>query len=100
MYTENSWEFGKVGEALSWNHQTSTRHRSEINGIADRAVRRIKEGTSAALLQSRLGQKWWFSLECYCYLRKVQNFLSDGKKHFMNGDLKNHSEGPLFFSDR
>ena len=29
-----------------WNHQASTPHRSETNGVAGRAVRRVKEGTS------------------------------------------------------
>ena len=51
IYTENSLEFGKACEDLSWNHCTSTPHRSETNGIAERAVRRVKEGTSAVLLQ-------------------------------------------------
>ena len=51
IYTDNSLEFGKVCEDLSWNHCTSTPHRSETNGIAERAVRRVKEGTSAVLLQ-------------------------------------------------
>ena len=53
-YTDNSLEFGKACEDLSWNHCTSTPHRSETNGIAERAVRRVKEGTSAVLLQSGL----------------------------------------------
>ena len=48
-YTDNSLEFGKACEDLSWNHCTSTPHRSETNGIAERAVRRVKEGTSAVL---------------------------------------------------
>ena len=53
-------------EDLSWNHCTSTPHRSETNGIAERAVRRVKEGTSAVLLQSVLDEKWWAdSMECY-----------------------------------
>ena len=51
FYTNNSLEFGKACEDLAWNHCTSTPHRSETIGIAERAVRRIKEGTSAALLQ-------------------------------------------------
>ena len=51
IYTDNSLEFGKACEDLSWNHCTSTPHRSETNGIAERAVRRVKEGTSAVLLQ-------------------------------------------------
>ena len=47
IYTDNSMEFGKACEDLSWNHCTSTPHRSETDGIAERAVRRVKEGTSA-----------------------------------------------------
>ena len=40
IYTDNSLEFGKACEDLSWNHCTSTPHRSETNGIAEGAVRR------------------------------------------------------------
>ena len=58
----------------------STTHRSETNGIAERAVRRVKEGTSAVLFQSGLDNEWWpDSMECYCYLRNIQDLLSDGK---------------------
>ena len=42
IYTDNSLEFGKACEEFSWNHCTSTPHRSETNGIGERAVRRIK----------------------------------------------------------
>ena len=80
IYTDNSLESGKVCEDLSWNHCTSTPHRSETNGIAERAVRRVKEGTSAVLLQSGLNESWWAdSMECHTYLRNVTDFLSDGK---------------------
>ena len=34
-YTDNSLEFGKSREDLSWNHGISTPHRSETNGIAE-----------------------------------------------------------------
>ena len=74
IYTDNSLEFDKSCEELSWNHCTSTPHRSETNGIAERAVRRVKEGTSAVLLQSGAD-----SMECYCYLRNIQDLLSDAK---------------------
>ena len=43
IYTDNSSEFGKSPEGLSWNHWTSAPHRSETNGVAERAVRRVKE---------------------------------------------------------
>ena len=49
-------------------------------GLLKRAVRRVKEGTSAALLQSGLNESWWAdSMECYTYLRNVTDLLSDGK---------------------
>ena len=65
------WNLAKSCEDLSWKLRTSTPHRSETNGIAERAVRRIKEGTSVVLLQSGLDEKWWAdSMECCCYLRK------------------------------
>ena len=80
IYTDNSLEFGKACEDLSWNHCTSTPHSSETNGIAERAVRRVKEGTSTVLLQSGLNENWWAdSVECLSYLRNVTDILSDGK---------------------
>ena len=43
-------------------------------------MRRVKEGTSAVLLQSGLDVNWWEdSMECYTYLRNVTDLLSDGK---------------------
>ena len=57
-----------------------TTHRSETNGIAERAARRVKEGTSAVLLQSGLDENWSADcMECETYLRNVQDLLSDGK---------------------
>ena len=79
-YTDNSMEFGKACEGLSWNHRTSTPHRSETKGTAERAVRRVKEGTSAVLLQSGLDERSWSdSMECFCFLRNVQDLLGDRK---------------------
>ena len=53
LCTENSLEFGKSCEEVSWNHRT----RSETNGFAERAVRRVTERTSAVLLQSGLDEQ-------------------------------------------
>ena len=45
-----------------------------------RAVRRVKEGTSTVLFQPGLDEQWCAeSMECYCYLRNVQDLLADGK---------------------
>ena len=89
IYTDNSLEFGKAC--------TSTPHRSETNGIAERTVRRIKEGTSAVLWQSGLDEKWWTdSMECFTYLRNVTDLLSDGKRRPMKDVLGNHLKDRLF----
>ena len=83
IYTDNSLEFlefGKSCEDLSWNHCMSTPHRSETNVIAERAVRRVKEGTSAVLLQSGLNENWWAdSMESFTPLRNVTDLVSDLK---------------------
>ena len=92
IYSDNSMEFGRACEDLSWNHRTSTARRSETSGIAERAVRPVKEGTSAVLLQSGLDEKWWAdSMECHCHVRKVQGLLADGK-HLTKIDSENHLE--------
>ena len=57
--------------------------------VAEGAVRRVK-GTSAVLLQSGLDEKWWAgSMECYCFLRNVQELLAE-RKLLMKEDLENH----------
>ena len=100
IYTDNSMEFGKACEDLSWNHCTLTPHRSETNAVAERAVRRVKEGTSAVLLQSSLDEKWWAdSMECYTYLRNVTDLLTPTliREHPIQGesreDFLGESEG-------
>ena len=66
---------GIIGQAFS--------HRLETSEIAERAVRRVKEGTSAVLLQSGLEEKWWSdSMKYYYYLQNVQNPLTDGKSQY------------------
>ena len=92
IYIDNSLEFGNSCEDLSWNHCTSTPHRSETNGIAERAVRRVKEGTSAVLMQSDLNENWWqipwnaipicetFKISCLMGRRPMKDVLGNQLK--------------------
>ena len=50
----------------------------KTSGIAERAVRRIKEGTSAVLLQSDLDKEWWAD-------SNIQDLLSDERTHMKGG---------------
>ena len=95
IYTDSSLEFGTACEDLSWNHCTSTPHRSETNGIAERAVRRVKEGTSAVLLQSGLDERWADSMECRRSISETYKISCLVERHFTNGDSSNHSKDQL-----
>ena len=84
IHTDNSLEFGKPCEDLSWNRRKSTPYLSDTNGIVERAVRRVKERTSAVLLQSGLDEM-------------VEGFFDMSKtswqtgKLVKKGDSENHS---------
>ena len=53
-------------------------------GLLKEQVRRVKEGTSAVLLQSGLNENWWAdSMECYTYLRNVTDLSK--KRHGRHG---------------
>ena len=79
IYTDNSLEFGNVVKNYLGIIVRQRHKKSETNGIAERTVRRVKEGISAVLLQSGLDEKWWAdSMEC-CYLRNIQDLLCDRK---------------------
>ena len=55
IYTDNSLEFCKACENLSWNHCTSTPHRSETNEIAERAVRRNEKRDICCIVAVKSG---------------------------------------------
>ena len=59
IYSDNSDEIRAACKHLNLSHHTSTAHRSETNGIAENALRRVKEGTSCTLSQSGLCDAWW-----------------------------------------
>ena len=50
VYTDNAKEFFKALDEYEIDHDTSTPHRPQTNSVAERAVRRVKEGTSATLV--------------------------------------------------
>ena len=73
-------------------HHTDQRQ----NGIAERAVRRVKEGTSAVLLQSGLDERWWSDcMGCFSYLRNIQDLLSDWKTPYERR-FGQPFKGPIF----
>ena len=89
--TDTSLEFDLACEDVSWHRRTTSPHRSETNGIAERAVRRVKEGTSAVLLQSGLDEKWWADSMVIVIGEMSKTSWQMGKL-LSNGDFENHSK--------
>ena len=90
------WNLAKPVNIFPGIIATSTSHRSETNGIAERAVRRKKEGTSAVLLQSSLNESGWTdSMLYYTYLRNLTDLLSDGKTPYERR-FGQPFKGPIF----
>ena len=88
-YTDGSKEFKHALRELGWCHDTSTPYRSQTNGVAERAVRRVKERTSCALATSGLEAQWWpEAMSCYCFLRNVEDVLKDGFTAYKSKFLK------------
>ena len=91
------WNFFKHCEELNWKHERPTPRRSETDGIADRPVRRVKEGTSSVLVQSGLQESWWAeTMGCCCYLRDVQDQSLQMVRHLMNVGSIHRLKGRLF----
>ena len=79
VYTDNAPEFIKALDDLELLHDTSTPHRPQTNGVAERAVRRVKEGTHVTLEQSgAVAAFWQAAMLCYVFLRNVTDRLTDG----------------------
>ena len=57
IHTDKSKYFLKDCQDLQWNHDASTPHRADMNGVAERVVRRVKEETAIELVQKANYQK-------------------------------------------
>ena len=65
IFTDGSKEFEKARIELEWPGDASTPYRPETNGVAERPVCRVKEGTGAILVQSGWGEHWWdLAMQC------------------------------------
>ena len=68
IYCDGSGELEAACKAMQVKPDTSTPYRPETNGVAERAVRRVTEGTRSVLLQSGLPHRWWAeAAKCFCF---------------------------------
>ena len=81
-------QFLRICQELSWNHCTSTPHRSETNGIAERAVRRVKDLRCCCSLVwvTNAGRVLW-NVTAICETFKISCLMG---KHHTRDVLGNH----------
>ena len=80
IYSDNSKEINAACETLGWPKDPSIPRRPQTNGIAENAIKKVSEGTSCCMVQSRLSDEWWhYAMRCYCFLRNVVDKLWHGK---------------------
>ena len=78
FYTDGAGELGTAADELGWRHDASTPHRPQTNGVAERNVRRIIEGTRTALHASALSHCWWpEASQCFCNLYNFTTKVRD-----------------------
>ena len=91
IYTDGSLEFEKACKELRWRHDTCLPYTPQTNGIAERAVRKVKEGTSCLLSQSGLSPEWWSEAqECFCFLYCITEVMHDGFTPYQTRFLKDY----------
>ena len=89
VYTDCSPELSAALRNLQWRHDTATPYRPQTNGVAERAVRRVVDGTKSVLLASGLEHCWWREAsECFAILHNISSRGPSGKTPYeaMHGE--------------
>ena len=96
VYSDNANEFSAAFKGLHWIADTCTPHRKETNGIAERAIRRVREGTASALVQAGMDPIWWAEAsQCFCFLRAIRDLLHPDEKTAFERRFGRPFQGPL-----
>ena len=96
VYSDGAKEYKLALTDLHWIAETCTPHRKQTNGVAERAVRRVREGTAAALLQAGMDPIWWpEASQCFCFLRVARDPLHPDGKTAYERRWKLKFDGPL-----
>eukprot|EP00972_Heterocapsa_arctica_P039032 5748587-Heterocapsa_arctica.AAC.1 len=67
LYNDGAPEIVKAGKSLKCHHDTSTPYRSATNGVAERRVRHVLEGTLTLLEQSGMPTGYWpHAADAFC----------------------------------
>ena len=73
LYTDGAPEILRAGKDLRTCHDTSTPYRSATNGLAEREIRNVLEGTRTLLERSGLPTPYWpYACRCFCHHANIR----------------------------
>ena len=82
IYADNAPESYVTAKRLGWSFPSATPGQPQSNGLAERMVRRVKEGGRACLVQSGLTREWWaYACAFFCFARNVNVVDGDSSYH-------------------
>ena len=94
LWTDKSRELIAMAESLCIPHGTSTPYRPETNGIAERAVRSVLEGTRTILEAAGFPPAYWpLACQAFCFLTNV--VIRDGDSSWYRRHGHGHFKGAL-----
>ena len=74
FYSDNNGEMKKAATTLGLRHRNSTPGVPQTNGIVEREVRRILDGTRSALLHAGFPTRWWsWAIQHFCWAYNFTN---------------------------
>ena len=91
LYADNAPELRQAAKKLGWGFPTATPGQPQSNGLAERTVRKVKEGGRSNLVQSGLSTTWWpYACSHHCFARNVGDVDGDSayNKRFGKGHCK------------
>ena len=83
FYSDNAPELMQAAKILLWPHDTSAPEVSQTNGLIERQVRILEEGTRTVLLAAGLYQRWWpWAGRYFSSMRNYLPLTKDGKSPY------------------
>ena len=77
LYTDGAEEYRKAADFLRWAHHSTPPYEHESNAVAERQVRRVKEGTRAILMQAGLPPSMWaHAARHFCFAANIEKPVS------------------------
>ena len=92
FYCDNSHELLGAARTVGWCCPTATPGVPQTNGLAERMVRKVKEGARALLIQAGLPPKWWtYAVRAFCAAHNIKMRTGNSIYHDRHG--KGHYKG-------